>query len=242
MLADFDDVTISRLSAPGAHINNESPDAATPWIARPLANRARGSRHQLRALRGKLLRAPEELPVHRTARTRAQTLVRERQRDVPHAAAHGRLGEGPVHDVALGMTAADAPEVEAHRQQQRDSRLMAAAVKLQQALDQRDADLAPGRRRFIVARRGLRIAAVSVRPAFPARTPARPSRHACRGTRSTCRRHAPPNASPRTSIDRQRRNRASQDATATPSCWSGCGPSASAKRRGGRVQRERLVV
>jgi hypothetical protein len=64
---------------------------------------------------GDLFGTPKEILIHRAAWTGAHTLVRERQRDIPHATANCRLGQGPIDDVALRVTTANTPEIETHR-------------------------------------------------------------------------------------------------------------------------------
>ena len=51
----------------------------------------------------------EKAPVWGAARTGRQPFMRERQGNVPLTGAHGCLGEGPVHDAALRVAAADLP-------------------------------------------------------------------------------------------------------------------------------------
>src|SRR5439155_14318859 len=82
----------------------------------------------------------EKAPVRGAARAAVQTFMRKRQGNIPLAGAHGRLGQGPVHDVALRVAAADLPEIETNRQQQLDRLNVGAAVKRHEALDHRNAD------------------------------------------------------------------------------------------------------
>ena len=99
-----------------------------------------------------LFGTPKEITVHGAAWTGTQTLARERQRDIPQAAANRRLGHGPIDDVALRVTAADTPEVETNRLQQRHRLLMRTPMECHQSLYHRDADLAVTRRTLSAAR------------------------------------------------------------------------------------------
>src|SRR5438270_4448858 len=62
----------------------------------------------------------EKAAVGGAARAGSQAFVRQRQGNVALAGPHGRLGQGPVDDVALCVAAADLPEIKADRQQQLD--------------------------------------------------------------------------------------------------------------------------
>jgi len=51
----------------------------------------------------------EEAPVWGAARAGPRTFMRKRQGNVPLTGARSRVGQGPVQDVALRVTAADLP-------------------------------------------------------------------------------------------------------------------------------------
>ena len=97
----------------------------------------------------------EKAPVWRAAGTGRQTLVRQRQSDVPLTGAHGGLGKRPVHDVALGVAAADLLQIETDWQQEFDRLSVGAPVEGREPLDHRNADGAIEAGRFEAARRRL---------------------------------------------------------------------------------------
>ena len=71
----------------------------------------RGNRRAAQQSGGELLRLALEAPVDEAFGASGQALIGEALGERPAAGAQGGGGQGPVDDVALGMAAADAPDL-----------------------------------------------------------------------------------------------------------------------------------